>query len=366
MTWRLLWVCSTLSPYNSFLFRSLAAQPQIVLRVVVNKMVDARHPWQTDLTRGFELRPLCRVAGIDWDLLREALWSRDTMVVIAGWNAPAVILFASLLAVRREAFVLWTDTPDVDAHRPPLKAALRAHWLRWLFGRADAVMGTGAPALDALREMGCPASKLLKFPFFVDLDSYQGSKAESPAEKVMRFVSVGRTENAVKGHHLAVEALGRVLERTRRPDWKYTIVGSGPDAEELRALIVSRGLEEHIRLMGWLEPDEVGGILRRSDVLIHPSLRDAYPAAVLEAMAAGLPVIGSDAAGSVLDRVVHMQNGWIHTAGDVSQLSEQIEWALQHRGEVIEMGRAARLTAEKWPVSRAVEIIRSVLLGQVN
>ncbi len=363
MTRRLLWVCSTLPPYNGFLFRSLSAQPGIALQVVVNKMEDARHPWKKRLMRGFNARPIRQAAGIDWDLLREAVWSRNAMVVIAGWNVPAVILFASLLAVRRAAFVLWTYTPDVDAHRPPLKAALRARWLRWLFGRARAVMGTGAPALDALREMGCPAGKLLKFPFFVDLDNYHGSKAASPTEEIMRFVSVGRIENAVKGHHLAVEALGRVSERTRRPDWKYTIAGDGPDAEELRALIASRGLEERIRVTGWLEPDEVGGVLRRSDVLIHPSLRDAYPAAVLEAMAAGLPVIGSDAAGSVLDRVVHMQNGWIHTAGDVSQLTEQIEWALQHRGEVTEMGGAARLTAEEWPISRAVGIISSMLSG---
>ena len=353
-------------PYNGFLFRSLAAQPGISLRVVVNNMEDARHPWQTDLTRGFNARPIRRVAGIDWGLLREAVRPNNTMVVIAGWNVPAVILFASLLAARRAAFVLWTDTPDVDGHRPPVKAALRALWLRWLFGRARAVMGTGAPALDALREMGCPAGKLLKFPFFVDLEYHHGNNTASPAEKVMRFVSVGRIENAVKGHHLAVEALGRVSERTRRPDWKYTIAGGGPDAEKLRALIASRGLDGRIRVTGWLEPDEVGDVLRRSDVLIHPSLRDAYPAAVLEAMASGLPVIGSDAAGSVLDRVVHMQNGWIHAAGDVSQLSEQIEWALQHRGDVTEMGRAARLTAEEWPVSRAVEIIRSVLAGQVN
>ena len=363
---RLIWVCSTLPPYNGFLFRSLSAQPGIALQVVVNKMEDARHPWKKRLMRGFNARPIRQAAGIDWDLLREAVWSRNAMVVIAGWNVPAVILFASLLAVRRAAFVLWTDTPDVDAYRPAMKAALRARWLRWLFDRARAVMGTGTPALDALREMGCPAGKLLKFPFFVDLENYHGSKAASPAEKVMRFVSVGRIENAVKGHHLAVEALGRVSERTRRPDWKYTIAGGGPDAEKLRALIASRGLDGRIRVTGWLEPDEVGDVLRRSDVLIHPSLRDAYPAAVLEAMASGLPVIGSDAAGSVLDRVVHMQNGWIHAAGDVSQLSEQIEWALQHRGDVTEMGRAARLTAEEWPVSRAVEIIRSVLAGQVN
>ena len=41
--------------------------------------------------------------------------------------------------------------------------------------------------------------------------------------------------------------------------------------------------------MGWLEPEEVRDVLLGSDVLIHPSLHDAYPAAVLEAMAVGLP-----------------------------------------------------------------------------
>jgi glycosyltransferase involved in cell wall biosynthesis len=186
----------------------------------------------------------------------------------------------------------------------------------------------------------------------------------SSGEKSMQFVSVGRIQNVVKGHHFAVEALRRVAERTGRLDWKYTIAGTGPDTEELRALISSYGLAERISVSGWLEPDEVQDVLRGSDVLIHPSLQDAYPAAVLEAMAAGLPVIGSDAAGSVLDRVVHMQNGWIHPAGDVTELSQQIEWVLQHRAEVTEMGRAARATAEEWPVSRGIEIITSILAAQ--
>ena len=363
---RLLWLCSTLPPYNGFLFRSLSAQPDIGLQVVVNKMEDARHPWQTELTHGFNARPIRRITGIDLGLLREALWSRNTMIVIAGWNVPAVILFVSLLAVRRASFVLWTDTPDVRAYRPPLKAALRDRWLRWLFGCARAVMGTGTPALEALQEMGCPAGKLLKFPFFVDLEKYHVSRAAAPTAHGVRFVSVGRIDNAVKGHDLAVQALNRVAERTGRLDWSYTIAGDGPDLEELRSLISSSGMSERIRVTGWLEPDEVRSVLQRCDVLIHPSLRDAYPAAVLEAMATGMPVIGSNAAGSVLDRVVHMQNGWIHAAGNVSQLSEQIEWVLSNPEEVAKMGKAARLTAEQWPVSRAIEIIRSIVAGQAK
>ena len=358
---RLLWICSTVPPYNSFLFRALCENPGISLRVVVNEMAEIRHPWKHDLTRGINSRPIRRVAGIDWGLLREAIWSRNTLVTIAGWNVPTVILFVSLLAAKKAAFVLWTDTPDLESQRHPIKAALRSLWLRWLFSRALAVMGTGAPALDALRQMGCPEGKLLNFPFFVDLEHYPKRGVPSVTGKELHFLSLGRIENAVKGHHLAVEALGRGVERTGRIDWKYTIAGIGPDADELLGMIASRGLAERITLVGWLEPEEVREVLRVSDVLIHPSLQDAYPAAVLEAMASGMPVLGSSAAGSVLDRVAHMKNGWVHAAGDVSELSGQIEWAIQHRDAVRDMGRAARITAEAWPVSKAVEMITSLI-----
>ena len=113
-----------------------------------------------------------------------------------------------------------------------------------------------------------------------------------------------------------------------------------------------------------MEPNEVRKILEQAHVFVHPSLRDAYPAAVLEAMAVGLPVIGSNASGSVLDRVVHQENGLVHTAGDVSELSDQLEWSMINFEKIIDMGREARVTAETWPVSKAIEIIHDVVNGQ--
>ena len=59
---RLLWICSTVPPYNSFLFRALSENPGISLRVVVNELAETRHPWKHDLTRGLNLRPIRREA----------------------------------------------------------------------------------------------------------------------------------------------------------------------------------------------------------------------------------------------------------------------------------------------------------------
>ena len=362
---RLLWICSTLTPYNSFLFRTLHSEPQFDLNVVTSKKYDHRHPWNTDLGSGFMVRPMRKFLWIDWRLVGEAIKRNTDMVVIAGWNTPTVVLVSGLLAILGLPFALWTDTPDVNADRKLLKSILRKRWLLWIFQHARVVMGTGDPAIKALQVMGCPTHKIVKFPFFVDLGHYDEQSGSRNDVKTKRFVSVGRVENAVKAHDIAIEAFARMQNNNDCiSKWEYIIVGSGPDVENLRELVTTLGLSDNVTIMGWMEPNEVRKILSQSHVFVHPSLRDAYPAAVLEAMAVGLPVIGSNASGSVIDRVIHQENGMIHTAGDVSELADHLEWSMINFEKMIDMGRAARVTAETWPVSKAIEIIDNVVNGQ--
>ena len=98
-----------------------------------------------------------------------------------------------------------------------------------------------------------------------------------------------------------------------------------------------------------------------SDVLLHPSLYDPFPVAVLEAMAAGLVVLGSDVCGFVRDRINHGENGMIHHAGDVEELAKQLAFVLNNCQSTSAMGTKARATAEAWPVSRGVDTITSLL-----
>ncbi len=99
----------------------------------------------------------------------------------------------------------------------------------------------------------------------------------------------------------------------------------------------------------------------QSDVFIHfvPSL-DPFPVAVLEAMAAGLPVIGSDMAGSVVERVKNGENGFVISSTDVEGLAESIIKFIINPSLVENMGYAARQTAEEWPVERAEQVIKSI------
>ena len=358
MKYCLLWICSSLSPYNSFLFRSLNADNILDLRVVALKSNDIKHPWQTDLSSGFNFRNINLFFWIDWKVLIEAVQSKTNLVVIAGWNSPTTFVLASILALMNKPFVLWTDTPDLYKRRNVLKVFFRNRWLLWVFEKAVAVMGTGSPARRALKKMGCSDFKIVDFPFFVDLDRYNKRYESLDKQLPILFVSVGRVENKIKGHDVAIKAFSRI---DRKFEWEYVIVGSGPDNKNIINLIDKYGLKNNVKVTGWMEPDKVTEVLKKAQVYVHPSLRDAYPAAVLEAMAAGLPIIGSNASGSVVDRIDHNKSGLIHSAGDIDELAQHLEWTLLNVEKVFEMGKQSRLVAEKWPVSIAVRIIREIL-----
>ncbi len=358
------WLCWQPTPYNAVLFRALDAEPSLELHVRCIARVVASHPWQSSLTEGLDVGYFAPVLGIDWSVARQAARDRRSLFVIAGWHDATMQCAMATLALRRQPFAIWTDTPDLTTRRSRLKGMLRNGFLRWIFRRATWVMGTGQRALDALSAMGCAEAKLVDFPFFVDLAQWPSSaereEAQTPPVEVIRFASSGRLRNEMKGHHIALAALASARERTGCTSFEYTIAGSGPDLESLEQQVRRLDLERHVKFAGWLEPEQLVHLLASSHALIHPSLSDPFPVAVLEAMAAGLVVLGSDGCGSVVDRIRHGENGFIHRAGDVQDLAAHISHLIQSPSSLRMLGIRARQTAEAWPVSRGVALIKSL------
>ncbi len=101
-----------------------------------------------------------------------------------------------------------------------------------------------------------------------------------------------------KGHADLIRALALA-----ESDWSLTIVGDGPLESELRSLIDRLGLDGRVTLKGLVEEDEVRRLLGTADVFVLASVetesgdRDGVPVALMEAMAAGVPVIASDVGG---------------------------------------------------------------------
>jgi phosphatidylinositol alpha-1,6-mannosyltransferase len=85
--------------------------------------------------------------------------------------------------------------------------------------------------------------------------------------------------------------------RARVPEAVLLLVGEGPERPRLEGLAAALGVAEHVRFAGAVHPAEVPAYLRLGDVFVRPSLNEGLGSAFLEAMAAGLPIVGSRAGG---------------------------------------------------------------------
>jgi glycosyltransferase involved in cell wall biosynthesis len=126
-----------------------------------------------------------------------------------------------------------------------------------------------------------------------------------------------------KGHRLLIEALAGLDRR----DWHLTAIGSLERDEAtvaaVRALIAAHGLEAQIELAGEWPPEALSDAYRAADVFVLPSYYEGYGMAYAEAMAHGLPVIGTDA--GAIPETVPPAAGILVPAGDRRALTAALE-----------------------------------------
>lgn len=351
------------TPYNDHLFREIAKHLD-GLEVIYRARVLKSHPWKSSKIDGYRHRFGSYVLGIDWNAALLPVRDSRALYWVAGWDSATGLAALSLLRLLGRDYIVWTDTPDPQRNRSPIRKRVRAAWIRWVFSGAKAVLGTGKPGVDGVAALGAPTDRVVNFPFILDLDRYARASEARPAPARMRFVSSGRVLNSLKGHDVAVRAFAKAAARCSVP-FEYIVAGTGPDLESLKSLAQQLGIGNQVRCIGWAEAAQLREILRESDVLVHPSpIHDPFPNAVLEGMAAGMAVLGSSISGSVIDRVADGETGFIHAPGDVEELAAHIERCLADPALVARMGQRSAAIARQWPVERSVTIIKDLAEGR--
>ena len=357
--YKLHWIAASPAPYNDFLFHTIGKDPEIDLTVHFGRLTSASYPWKSTLAQGFCSRVYQTRFEIDWHLVSRAMTDKNSFFIIGGWDEPTTQLLLTILGIRQYPFAIWTDTPWLKRGRPFFKALARSTWLRLIFRSASVVMGTGKPAIAALTEMGCPKEKLRSLPYFIPLTEIGLSKPHK-RKPGTNFLACGRLEE-IKGYDLAIGAFARAIELCPNESSKFIICGEGTQRSALEAKIRALGLEGHITLPGWQEPSDIERHLLLCDAFVHPARWDPYAVAVLEAMAFGKPVLGSDRTMAVLDRINQNMNGLIHKCGDKEELAAHMAFVMQEPGLTKKIGYEARKTAEEWPVQRGVKIIKEII-----
>ena len=159
-----------------------------------------------------------------------------------------------------------------------------------------------------------------------------------PLPTKLRLVAIGRFSEQ-KGFPLLIEAIA--IAARLNPGLHVTLVGDGELRGEMEAMIDLYTLRRHVTLTGWLAEDAVRDTLNEAQALILPSFAEGLPMVVMEAMAAGRPVIATAIAG--IPELVTRETGWLVPAGDVQGLADAIDTlADMPYDDLVRMGQAAR------------------------
>jgi glycosyltransferase involved in cell wall biosynthesis len=140
-----------------------------------------------------------------------------------------------------------------------------------------------------------------------------------------------------KGHEHLLHALPTILEAF--PRTVVLLAGDGPERRRLEHRARLIGVESAVRFLG--TRTDVDALLEAADILVHPSLEEGFSNAVLEAMAAGLPVVAASVGGNV-EAIVDGETGLLIPPADPSLLAQATLWLLHHPTEARAMGGAGR------------------------
>ena len=178
------------------------------------------------------------------------------------------------------------------------------------------IWGIGRFAVEQYRREFSDGRAYVNLPYFSNLDRF---RSERPAARVREGCTTFLFSGALiprKGVDLLAAAFLRLAAERR--DVRLRVMGSGELDHQMKATLAP--VADRVEFMGFRDWDELPDAYHAADVLCAPSRYDGWALVVPEALAAGLPVVGTDRTGAALEFIQPCRNGWLLPTGDVDAL----------------------------------------------
>ncbi|TAK07834.1 MAG: glycosyltransferase [Candidatus Manganitrophaceae bacterium] len=169
----------------------------------------------------------------------------------------------------------------------------------------------------------------------------------------------------IKNHLLLLKAFNEVIKEGKRA--KLLLVGQGfesiiDNAEpEIRSFIAENGLSEHVLTLGYRT--DVPALLGIMDIFCLTSFNEGLPIGLIEAMAAGLPVVGTDV-GGIRDLITPNKNGFLVAPADVEGLKKALLLLIQDESMRKKLGQESRQSAFRdYSLDRCIQNYQNLFLS---
>jgi len=233
--------------------------------------------------------------------LRRIIRKHDVDIVHTHLFDPTLIGVSAAKLLGRAAILTRHHFDALYRIQNPLKRWGYLRLERYCSAMADHII---APSTDVQRILlsreGVRASKVSLIPYGQDLPRFQSVTASAIA-RVKNELGMGQTADLVcvsrlhpeKGHIYLFEALVKL--KSESLGFSCYLVGEGPERKALEEKAEGLGIGPSVKFLGWRE--DALAIMSAADVVVHPSLHEALPSALIEALALCKPVVASDVSG---------------------------------------------------------------------
>ena len=268
---------------------------------------------------------------------------------------PAVAKVVGDIAWERARDKGWTsdEFEEFQSRRYGWGVELRRKLRNWALRQMKIVIVPSAYLKGIVTHWGLAADRIQVVYNAYDPATGDPIPTELPLPKAFRLVTVCRL-TAWKG----VDGLIRAIAAL--PDAGLLIVGDGPERANLEALCRELGVVERVHFAGQVPRQQISSYLRACDLFVLNSRYEGLPHVLLEAMAAGLPVIAADA-GGCREVVSHGHNGLLVPPGDPAALQGAIQRLMGNPGERKRLVQQSEETLHRFSVHAMVEQTEAVL-----
>lgn len=269
------------------------------LNVIVQRSISARMWWRA---HGFkELMPV----NLPVDSLKLLFRMRPQVIVCPHFGAQTcwAALYKTLRP--RTRLIIWATTSEkTEAGRGWFRTTLR----RILVACADAAIVNGKSGRNYLRTLGMADEHMWTVPYTIDNSAFRlpdGPSSRRTAAHSLLFVGqlVPR-----KGLDRFLRALSDFMLQRPGTECSFEIAGTGPQRKELEQIPTPRNLS--VRFLDSLGYEQLPAVYARASIFVFPTMADEWGVVVNEALAAGLPVLGSVYSQAVEELIRDGVNGW--------------------------------------------------------
>ncbi|MBC8108798.1 MAG: glycosyltransferase family 4 protein [Anaerolineae bacterium] len=287
------------------------------------------------LVAGLPIRLLSRSEISNYELIRDHVTSfKPDVVVVPGWMHEPYIRLAKSPELSRAKKIMYVDTPWRGTWRQRMARLQIGSYVDML----DGVIVAGERAFQFMRHLKIPERKIYRGTYGIDFAAMQRAfdgRAQQPAWP-RKFLFMGRY-HPDKGIDVLLAGYRRYRERITDA-WPLSCCGMGPMADQVKS---TAGVTDH----GFVDPRRTADVMQEHGAFVLASAYDPWPLVIVEACAAGLPVIHSEACGSAVELVRPYYNGIGVATGDADAIARAMLWCHEHVERLPEMGRRGRALA---------------------